>query len=127
MYFIVAAILFVLSLSVFAAYAVMRAEREMYVNSEVTTGDPSTAGLALSATKYDAELHGWQISKSIWTKQDIAAGLIRGDKKNRFVDDTYVYTSAVQKVEQHHDGLFAYTKNSVYKLVGEWKYDNQYV
>lgn len=69
-------------------------------------------------THYDAELYEWRIGASIWTGLDIAEGQIQNDKKHRFADGVHVYTSEVLRKEQHHDGLFIYTKNSVYKLVG---------
>ena len=70
-------------------------------------------------THYDAELHNWNISKSIWSDDRIVEGKIVNDKKGRFLDNTYVFSSKVLRVKPHHDGLFAYTKNSVYKLIGE--------
>lgn len=70
-------------------------------------------------THYDAELRNWTIAKSIWTDQDIASGEIYHDKKGRFLDGRRVYTSAIQRKGKYHDGLFIYTKNSVYKLVGD--------
>lgn len=70
-------------------------------------------------TYYDAELHNWNIGKSIWSDDRMVEGKIVNDKKGRFLDNTYVFSSKVLRVKPHHDGLFAYTKNSVYKLVGE--------
>lgn len=75
-------------------------------------------------TYYDAELHNWDMGKSIWSDKIIAEGHIQNDKKHRFADGAYVYTSEILRKERRHDGLFIYTKNSVYNLVGEQYVDS---
>lgn len=80
---------------------------------------PQAVAIEQEPTPYDAELHNWHIGKSIWSDDRIVEGKIVNDKKGRFLDNTYVFSSKVIQVRPHHDGLFAYTKHSVYKLVGE--------
>lgn len=70
-------------------------------------------------TYYDAEVRNWSIERSVWSGGSLVVGHIFNDKKSRFEDGSTILTSEVSLKEQRHDGLFIYTKNSVYKLVGD--------
>lgn len=65
-------------------------------------------------TKYDSELHRWEVVKHPRDKWNVITGVIMGDQKKRFRDGTLVTTSKLKKIE---DG-YAHTTYSVYKLIG---------
>lgn len=62
-----------------------------------------------------AELRNW--TKVSYGDKAVIAGDIYGDTRGRFLDGTFVTTSSVDRIE---DGV-AFTRNSVYRLVGESK------
>lgn len=62
-----------------------------------------------------AELRNW--TKVSYGGKTVIQGDIYGDTRMRFGDGTFVSTSFVERIE----GDVAFTRNSVYRLVGESK------
>ena len=64
----------------------------------------------MTNAQYDAEIRNWA------EYGGRVAGQIYGDTKGRFLDGTSVTTSTIVS----RDGDIIKTRNSTYKLVGEW-------
>ena len=62
--------------------------------------------------EYDADLH-----KAEPTTFGRWSGVIYGDKKGRFMDGTYVFTSRVNQTIKDGEYKYLVTKNSVYRLI----------
>lgn len=81
-----------------------------------------TTGLLLSLRRWaqnhwlTGELREWSIYEPHRDGRLIAAGLIFHDRKKRYQDGTFIFTSYIEYHDQKTNVIF--TRNSSYKLVG---------